>query len=108
MILFTKILILSNQRGTALFKTNKNVNLLGMSTARKRLGVFSPFFFQVKGKYLDYCSAIMIHKVLHTWIELQAQGHSSPKNGLQVCVAPKTPFSRPPGSLQDPLHFTMF
>ena len=26
---------------------------------------------------------------------------------LFLCVAPKTPFSRPPGSLQDPLHFTM-
>ena len=89
--LFTKILILSNQRRTALFKTNKNVNFLGKSTAGKRLGV-SPHFFQVKGKYLDYCSAVMIHKVLHTWIELQAQGHS-PENGLQVCVAPKTPFS---------------
>ena len=46
--LFTKILILSNQRSTALFKTNKNVNLLGMSTAQKRLCVFSPFFSRWK------------------------------------------------------------
>ena len=33
----------SNQRSTALFKTNKNINLLGMSTERKMLCV-PPFF----------------------------------------------------------------
>ena len=44
----------------------------------------------------------MIHKVLHTWIELQVPGLHSSKNGY-VCVAPKTSFSCPPGSLQDPI-----
>ena len=88
----------------------QNVNLLDSRHVNRlekvRCSPPRPIFFQVKGKYLDYWSAIMIHKVLHTWIELPVQGELTWKWGTGMC-GPEDPLLPPPGSLQDPL-FTMF
>ena len=105
--LFPKILILSNQKFLVCWvtfpfflpklsvQTNKHVNLLDMSTAWKRLGIFFSLWI-----------AIMKQKVLHTWIELQAQGaltwkwgtdmYEWPEDPLFMIIVPSWQFTRPP------------
>ena len=69
-------------------QTNKNVNLLDMSTALKRLGIF--FFFSLRWK-VNAWIAIMIQKVLHTWFELQTQGALTWKWGTDMYAWPRRP-----------------
>ena len=101
-------------------QTNKIVSLLDMSTAWKTLGCFFLFLF-VFCCCFCFCFFFFRWKV-NTWIivvllwyrksttlglNYKPRGHSLENGYRYVCVAPKTLFSCPPGSSQDP-HFTMF